>query len=141
TTWVAAYARRSPLAILSALALVLAACSQAATPAAPTAAPAAAAKPTAAPAGTVSCAEHATQGAGGAPIKMGADGSLTGATANFGTGMKRGIEICLKEFNDAGGYQGRKVEIPMLDDQVKPEIAVNNITRFLEQDKVIGIIG
>jgi branched-chain amino acid transport system substrate-binding protein len=29
----------------------------------------------------------------------------------------------------------------MLDDQVKPEIAVNNITRFLEQDKVIGIIG
>ena len=43
---------------------------------------------------------------------MGADGSLTGATANFGTGMKRGLEICLKEFNDAGGYQGRKVEIP-----------------------------
>jgi branched-chain amino acid transport system substrate-binding protein len=170
---VSAHARRAPLAILSALALTLAACSQAPTPTAPTAAPAAAAKPTAAPAapaaaattapaaaattapaaaakpaapaaaaaGTVSCAEHATQGAGGAPIKMGADGSLTGATANFGTGMKRGIEICLKEFNDAGGYQGRKVEIPMLDDQVKPEIAVNNITRFLEQDKVIGIIG
>ena len=167
----AALARRAPLAMLSALALTLAACSQAATPAAPTAAPAAAAKPTtaaapaaaattapaaaattapapaaaakpaAAAAGTVSCAEHATQGAGGAPIKMGADGSLTGATANFGTGMKRGLEICLKEFNDAGGYQGRKVEIPMLDDQVKPEIAVNNITRFLEQDKVIGIIG
>ena len=55
--------------------------------------------------------------------------------------MKRGIEICLKEFNDAGGYQGRKVEIPILDDQVKPEIAVNNITRFLNQDKVIAIIG
>jgi branched-chain amino acid transport system substrate-binding protein len=144
----AVLARRTPVAILSACALTLAACSPAATPAAPTAAPAAAAKPTtaaapaaAATAGTVSCAEHASQGAGGAAIKMGADGSLTGATANFGTGMKRGLEICLKEFNDAGGYQGRKVEMPMLDDQVKPEIAVNNITRFLEQDKVIGIIG
>src|SRR5579859_3343713 len=157
----AALARRAPVAILSGVALILAACSPAAAPPAPAAtaaptvakpaataqpaagatpAPATAAKPAAA-AGTVSCAEHGTQGAGGAPIKMGADGSLTGGTANFGVGMKRGIEICLKEFNDAGGYQGRKVEIPMLDDQVKPEVAVSNITRFLEQDKVIGIIG
>src|SRR5712691_3118693 len=153
-----AYGRHAPVAILSAFALTLAACSPAATPASPTAAPAAAAKPTtaaaaaapttapaaaqpAAAAGTVSCAEFATQGAGGAPIKIGADGSLTGATANFGTGMKRGIEICAQEFNDAGGYQGRKVDIAILDDQVKPEIAVANITRFLEQDKVIAIIG
>ena len=152
----AAYGRHAPVAILSAFALTLAACSSPA-PAPPTAAPAAAAKPTtaaaaapttapaaakpAAAAGTVSCAEFATQGAGGAPIKMGADGSLTGATANFGTGMKRGIEICQKEFNDAGGYQGRKVDITILDDQVKPEIAVANITRFLQQDKVIAIIG
>ncbi|MGI9149229.1 MAG: ABC transporter substrate-binding protein [Chloroflexota bacterium] len=156
----AALARRAPMIISSSFALMLAACSPAAPPASPTAA-AAAAKPTSAPAaggataaptaaaaaqpaagaGTVSCAEHATQGPGGAAIKMGADGSLTGATANFGTGMKRGIEICLKEFNDAGGYQGRKVEIPMLDDQVKPEVGVNNITRFLQQDKVTGILG
>jgi branched-chain amino acid transport system substrate-binding protein len=158
---------RLRVAVLSALALALtlAACSQpAAAPAAPTAAPkpttapaaqattapaaapttAAAAKPAGAPAaagGTVSCAEFASQGGGGAPIKIGADGSLTGATANFGTGMKRGIEICAKEFNDAGGYQGRKVDIAVLDDQVKPEVAVANITRFLEQDKVIAIIG
>src|SRR5437660_6032302 len=156
----AAHGRHAPVAILSAFALTLAACSPAATPAAPTAAPAAAAKPTTAPAaaaaapttapaaakpaaaaGTVSCSEFATQGSGGAPIKIGSDGSLTGATANFGTGMKRGIEICAKEFNDAGGYQGRKVDITVLDDQVKPEIAVANITRFLEQDKVIAVIG
>ncbi len=165
------FARLARLSALSALALTVAACSApaaqptaapaaAAKPteapkpaaAAPTTAPAAAAttapagaaaKPAAGAAagGTVSCAEHATQGAGGATIKIGSDGSLTGATANFGTGMKRGIEICLKEFNDAGGYQGRKVEIPVLDDQVKPEIAVANVTRFLEQDKVIAIIG
>ena len=139
---------------LSVFALVLAACSPAAAPA-PTAAPAA---PTAAPkpttaaqapagqaatagGGTISCAEFASQGSGGAPIKIGADGSLTGATANFGTGMKRGIEICAKEFNDAGGYQGRKVDVAILDDQVKPELAVANVTRFLEQDKVIAIIG
>lgn len=146
----AAHGRRAPAAILSALALSLAACSPAATPAAPTTAPAAANPTTAAAApaaaapaapGSVSCAEFASQGAGGAAIKIGADGSLTGATANFGTGMKRGIEICANEFNAAGGYQGRKVDITVLDDQVKPEIAVANITRFLQQDKVIAIIG
>ena len=148
--------RSARVVVLSAFALTLAACSSAAPTAQPTAAPAAptaAPKPTtaaaanapaaagAATSGAVSCSEFASQGAGGAPIKIGSDGSLTGATANFGTGMKRGIEICAKEFNDAGGYQGRKVDITVLDDQVKPEIAVANITRFLEQDKVIAVIG
>lgn len=137
--------------LLIALSLGAAACTPAAAPA-PTTAPAApttaAAKPAQAQAnapaaggGTVSCAEFASQGAGGAAIKIGADGSLTGATANFGTGMKRGIEICAKEFNDAGGYQGRKVDIAILDDQVKPELAVANVTRFLQQDKAVAIIG
>jgi branched-chain amino acid transport system substrate-binding protein len=149
-------ARSARVAVLSVFVLTLAACSTAAPTAQPTAAPAAptgAPKPTtaaaanapaaagAATSGAVSCSEFASQGAGGAPIKIGSDGSLTGATANFGTGMKRGIEICAKEFNDAGGYQGRKVDITVLDDQVKPEIAVANITRFLEQDKVIAVIG
>src|SRR5258708_6273230 len=124
----AARGRRAPVAILSAFALTLAACSPAATPASPTAAPAAAAKPTTAPAaaaaapttapaaaaakpaaaaGTVSCAEFATQGGGGAPIKIGADGSLTRATATFGTGMKRRVESLAKEIHDTAGEQGR----------------------------------
>jgi len=114
----------------------------AAQPAATTA-PAAAAKPAEskpAAAGGVSCADAGTRGSGGAPIKVGSSISLTGATANFGVNMRRGVEICLKEFNEAGGYQGRPVEVIFLDDQVKPEIAVNNITRFITQDKVIGIL-
>jgi branched-chain amino acid transport system substrate-binding protein len=137
----------------SAFVVLLAACSTA--PAAPPTTAPAAAKPTtaaAAPAATtggattanantVSCAEFASQGGGGAPINIGSDGSLTGATANFGVGMKRGIEICVKEFNDAGGYQGRKINAAILDDQVKPELAVANVTRFLQQDKVVAIIG
>ena len=119
-------ARAARAVVLSALALIVVACTPSAPTTPPTAAPAAP-KPTtaaaaapagAAAAGTVSCAEFASQGAGGAPIKIGSDGSLTGPTANFGNGMKRGIEICAKEFNDAGGYQGRKVDITVLDDHI-----------------------
>jgi branched-chain amino acid transport system substrate-binding protein len=143
------------LSILVAGSILLAACGgQAAAPGKPAESKPneAAAKPAAAPAAgssavaagggaIVSCAEHATQGPGGDRIVIGSDGSLSGPTANFGQGMKKGIEICLKEFNDAGGYQGRLVEIPILDDQAKPEIAVNNITRLITQDKVIALVG
>ncbi len=127
---------------------------EAAKPAAPAAQPAATGAPAAQsvpkaaeaakPAGggdTVSCAEFASSGGGGAPIKIGSSISLTGATSNFGVNVRRGIEICAKEFNEAGGYQGRQAEVIFLDDQVKPEIAVNNVTRFITQDKVIGVLG
>jgi branched-chain amino acid transport system substrate-binding protein len=127
------------------LAVAAVGCAPAAAPS-PTAAPETEAKPAADAkpadgAAGVSCADAASQGPGGAPIKIGSDGSFTGATANFGVNMRRGIEICIEEFNEAGGYQGRQVEVIFLDDQVKPEIAVNNVTRLVTQDKVIGILG
>lgn len=90
---------------------------------------------------TVSCADAATKGAGGDPIAIGVNGSFTGPSASFSLGMRRGIEICAKEFNDAGGYQGRQIQMIYLDDQAKPEIAVNNISRFLQRDGVVGILG
>lgn len=90
---------------------------------------------------SVSCADAASQGPGGAPIKIGSSISLTGASANFGVNMRRGVEICLSELNAAGGYQGRPVEVIFLDDQAKPEVAVNNTTRFITQDKVVGMLG
>ncbi|MBV9577480.1 MAG: ABC transporter substrate-binding protein [Chloroflexi bacterium] len=133
---------------MSTVALFAAACS---SPQAPAGGPTQAAAPTGAPAAAnasgaaggllLSCAEFASQGSGGDAIKMGADAALTGPSANFGINMQRGLQICLNEFNNAGGYQGRKVDIPVLDDQVKPEVAVANVTRFLEQDKVSAIIG
>lgn len=54
--------------------------------------------------------------------------------------MKRGIERCLKEFNDAGGYQGRKGEW-IFYDEVKADKAVANVKRLIEQDKVVAILG
>ncbi len=91
--------------------------------------------------GTVSCAEAAKKGAGGPAVLVGVDGGFTGPSASFSQGMKRGIDICLKEYNDAGGFQGRPVEMIYLDDQAKPEVAVNNISRFIQRDKVVGILG
>ncbi|WP_210497338.1 ABC transporter substrate-binding protein [Microvirga antarctica] len=91
--------------------------------------------------GNVSCADAATQGAGGPDITIGVNGGFTGPSASFSQGMKRGIEICTKEYNDAGGYKGRKVEMIYLDDQAKPEVAINNISRFIQRDKVVGILG
>jgi len=43
--------------------------------------------------------------------------------------------------NAAGGINGKKVEIFMLDDQCKPEIGVANANRFISQNRVHLIIG
>ena len=34
--------------------------------------------------------------------------SMSGGTALFGEGVKRGVDLAVKEFNDAGGFEGTK---------------------------------
>ena len=82
-----------------------------------------------------------TSNANKPPIKIGFDGSLTGATADWGVNAKRAMEIAIKEYNDKGGYKGQKVEGVYYDDQVKPDLAVQNVTRLIEQDKIVVLTG
>ena len=41
-------------------------------------------------------------------IKIGANLELTGNSASYGTSAKNGIEMAVKEINDAGGLMGKK---------------------------------
>ncbi len=43
--------------------------------------------------------------------------------------------------NKAGGINGNKLEVFMLDDQCKPDIGVANVNRFIHQNKVHLVIG
>lgn len=47
----------------------------------------------------------------------------------------------LEAINAAGGIDGNKIEVYLLDDQCKPEIGVANANRFIYQNKVHVIIG
>ncbi len=58
-------------------------------------------------------------------IKIGSIGPLTGDNAVYGTAVKYGAELAVKEINEAGGINGCKVEFRMEDDVSDAEKAVN----------------
>ncbi len=75
------------------------------------------------------------------PIKVGAIVSLTGPYAGIGTPEKQVIEMEVKKLNDAGGINGRKVEVIYEDDATDEAKAVAAAAKLIEQDKVVAIIG
>ena len=50
-------------------------------------------------------------------IKIGANLELTGNSASYGTSAKNGIEMAVKEINDAGGLLGKKIEVSYADNR------------------------
>jgi len=74
-------------------------------------------------------------------IVIGHFGSLTGGTATFGTSTKEGIDLAVKEINDAGGVLGKKIRVVHEDDQSLPKEATNAVLKLINQDKVVALIG
>jgi branched-chain amino acid transport system substrate-binding protein len=74
------------------------------------------------------------------PIKIGVLAPLTGEAASFGQNSLAGVNLAVKEINDQGGINGRKVEIVAEDDKCSAE-GVNAMNKLINVDKVIGIIG
>ncbi len=84
---------------------------------------------------------EASPGGPGAPITIGAFLSMTGSTATFGESTKRGAELAIAEANEHGGVLGRKVELVVLDDQGRAEEAGNAVTRLIDVNHAVAIVG
>jgi len=91
--------------------------------------------------GGAAAASGETPGVTADTILIGEVGSLTGPEATFGISTRNAIELALREVNAAGGVKGRKVEVRVYDDQSKPEEAANAVTRLINQDQVLLILG
>jgi len=74
-------------------------------------------------------------------IVIGEYGSLTGAEATFGVSTHNGIMLALDEINNAGGVNGRKIRVITEDDQSKAEEAALAVTKLINQNNVIAVIG
>ena len=77
----------------------------------------------------------------GAPIKIGFPTPLTGAFSAEAQDQVRAAELAVKEFNDAGGFNGRKVELLVRDDKLNPGEAASRTLELIEKDKVDFIVG
>ena len=79
--------------------------------------------------------------ADGNTVKIGVITSLTGSLAAFGEAHKRGYSIALDEINAKGGVLGKKIELDYYDDQSKPDLAVQGVSKLVDQDQVPLLLG
>ena len=74
-------------------------------------------------------------------IVVGCSNSFSGPLAFTGEQMtKMGIDLYFKVVNDAGGIGGRKIRSVYYDDGFKPQDAVANTRKLVEQDGVFAVI-
>jgi branched-chain amino acid transport system substrate-binding protein len=64
------------------------------------------------------------------PIKIGGQGAISGAHADYGWQMMAGSTLALEQINAKGGILGRKLELKFMDEELKPATAVKN-ARYL----------
>jgi branched-chain amino acid transport system substrate-binding protein len=83
-------------------------------------------------------------GGGGADAKeivIGHYASLTGPEATFGISTDNGIKLAVEERNAAGGVKGKQIRLITYDNQGKLEESVSAVTRLIDQDKVVAVLG
>jgi len=74
-------------------------------------------------------------------IKIGGIGVLTGPYATYGVAVKNGADLFFEELNNAGGIDGKKVEVIWVDSQGDPAIGQQAYYRLVENDEVVAILG
>lgn len=74
------------------------------------------------------------------PIKIGVSMPITGPVAFGALQERHGLEIAVKEINDAGGVLGRKIELSFEDNQCNPSASVAVINKLISEN-VPAIIG
>ena len=77
----------------------------------------------------------------GGPIKIGFPVPLTGAFSAEAQDQVRAAELAVKQFNEAGGHKGRKVELLVRDDKLNPGEAATRTLELIEKDKVDFVVG
>ncbi|MGH9316128.1 MAG: ABC transporter substrate-binding protein [Thermoanaerobaculia bacterium] len=81
------------------------------------------------------------KGGAGDEIRIGEYSSLTGTTATFGQSTDHGIRMAIDEINGTGGVLGRKIRVFVEDDQSKPEEAATAVTKLINQNHVVAMLG
>jgi ABC-type branched-subunit amino acid transport system substrate-binding protein len=75
-------------------------------------------------------------------IKIGVIYDLTGPLAGGGSELQYiGAKIMIDNFIKAGGVEGYKIEAVYADAQSKPDVAINEAVRLVEQEKVDMLLG
>jgi len=75
------------------------------------------------------------------PIRIGAVLSLTGSYAGLGTPERNAIELEVERINEAGGVNGRPIEVLIEDDGTDAAAAQAAVVKLVDQEGVVAILG
>lgn len=85
--------------------------------------------------------ENSSNGSDEDTFNIGLAISMTGDTAMFGEAVHRGVQLAIEEFNESGGYEGKKANLVLYDDEAKPETSVEVVQKLINQDDIVALIG
>jgi ABC-type branched-subunit amino acid transport system substrate-binding protein len=74
-------------------------------------------------------------------IIVGQSAPLTGSNRQLGEDIRNGTLACFKRVNDAGGVNGRKLELVTLDDGNDPKRAEANTRTLIEESRAVVLFG
>jgi branched-chain amino acid transport system substrate-binding protein len=74
-------------------------------------------------------------------IRIGEYGSLSGSEATFGQGVHNGIQLAIDQANQAGGIEGRRLELVTKDEKGELKLVQKTVEELIQKDNVIAIIG
>jgi branched-chain amino acid transport system substrate-binding protein len=72
-------------------------------------------------------------------LKIGIIATLSGPPAVLGQQLRNGFNLAVKDLN--GKLGGRDVEVIVVDDELKPDLAVNKVKTLVDRDKVDFVVG
>ena len=74
-------------------------------------------------------------------IKVGVNYELSGAVADYGSRIVKGLNMAIKEINDGGGVNGKMIKLITADNKSDSAEAASIATRLMSQDKVVACLG
>ncbi|MFE6456728.1 ABC transporter substrate-binding protein [Streptomyces cinereoruber] len=86
-----------------------------------------------------------TDGSGSAAssltVRIGVDAPLSGGLSSMGTGIRNSAELAVRTANETGHVPGVTFELTAVDDGADPAKGAANATRFVSDDKLVGVVG
>lgn len=80
-------------------------------------------------------------GSGNTTVVIGVDAPLTGDLSALGLGIKNSADLAAKTANKDKTVPGITFEVQPLDDQAQPSVGQQNATKFIDNKKVVGVVG
>ncbi len=77
----------------------------------------------------------------GEPVKVGAIFSVTGPASFLGAPEAKTVEMFADQVNQAGGINGRRIQMIIKDSGSKPENAISLAKQLIDEEKVLAILG